>query len=391
MDYLMFIDRIAQSQPMAPKVQFLVSGNDSLIRNAAFENVVCKCREKEELLIIIDDTDATNTVDLTAVNALGYQVINGMSGEYCLYQPFKITTLSGISKIRQLLSTLGYNEQQKGKLISYLNFIRHIEYLESGSHELELTLDKLGEYCTTMAVEEKLQALVDTGCIDARQQMMLLSKYAECASAAADFEDMFFVLLPFIKGDSVYQDHSSRQALIFRTGQLGEDETVRSLIMQLLQFGLEERCGRKATLVIFDKGYGSRKCVLNLIKSLPAYVDMHIFSEDIFTLCDAETLAMVLNRFAARIYSRHLAMSSAAAIEKVCGEIDVIKSSQCVTYDRRWRANSPLDMLFGTNKTEAYTQMAPVREPRYRKEMIMGFPPGNGIVDFMGNTTIFAV
>lgn len=201
---------------------------------------------------------------------------------------------------------------------------------------------------------------------------------------------MLYILYPFIHGRDIRTEVLRNQVLIFPTGELGEDETIRSLVMQLLQFGLEEDRRRRITLLILDKGYGSRRCVLNLLKAVPPHVQMHIFSEDIFTLCDAATLAMVLNRFAVRVYSRHLAMSSAEAIEKACGEIDVVKTTYDVTYDRRWRSNRPWDILLGNNKTETYGTAPPEREPKYRREMIMSFPPGNGIVEFMGNTSVFS-
>lgn len=393
MDYLMFIDRITQYQSISPKVQFLVSGNDSAVRNTILNDVLRTCRENEHTLLIVDDTGSSGTVDFNFIRSFGYQVQNGMSGEYCLYNPFQIASVKGMSKIRQLLSILEYDEKQKGKLIAYLSFLRHMEYLEYGNQSMELTLEKLGAYCTTMAIEEKLQHFLDSGIINERQQLMLLAKYSECSAAAADFEDMLFALMPFISGKSIKIGDKKHQALVFQTGELGEDETMRSLVMQLLQFGLEENRASQAetTVLILDKGYGSRMCVFNLIKALPVHVDVHIFSEDIFTLCDPPGLAMILNRFTARVYSRHLVMSSAEAIEKACGEIDVVKNSYNVTYDRRWRANRPWDVLMRNNKTESYTQMAPVREPRYRKEMILSLAPGNGIVEYMGNTSLFSV
>lgn len=388
MDYLMFIERITQYMQQPPEIRFLVSGSDPIIHQSVLKDVLSRCRCRGDALIIVDDTE--NTADLEVVATYGYQIENGMSGEYCLYNPFQITTTKGITKIRQLLATLEYDEKQKGKLISYLNFIRHIELLESGKQDFELTLENLGEYCTTLAVEEKLQDLVDEGVINERQQDMLLRKYSECAMAGADLEDMFFLLMPYIGNKNSPLNLSADKAVVFRTGEFGEDETARSLVMQLLQFGLEEKSRNNVTLLIFDKGYGSRKCVFNLLKSLTSKVSLHIFSNDIFTLCDAASLVMVMNRFSVKVYGHHI-MSSAEAIEKACGEIDVVKHQKTTTYDRRWSANRPWDMLMGNNKTEAYMELAPAREPRYRKEMIMSFTPGNGIVEFMGNTSVFSI
>lgn len=390
MDYLTFIRRTMPQHFRTQELQFLVSGNDRLIRESILHDVIRSCREREERLMIVDDTGAAASVYPEILRSFGYQAVNGMSGEFCLYQPFQLTTVKGISKIRQMLATLEYNEKQKGKLLSYLGFIRHVETLRHGGRDFELDPGTLAEYSTVIAAEEKLQELAEAGILDARQQRLLLAKYAECASAAADFEDMLYILYPFIHGRDIRTEVLRNQALIFPTGELGEDETIRSLVMQLLQFGLEEDRSRRITLLILDKGYGSRRCVLNLLKAVPPHVQMHIFSEDIFTLCDAATLAMVLNRFAVRVYSRHLAMSSAEAIEKACGEIDVVKTTYDVTYDRRWRSNRPWDILLGNNKTETYGTAPPEREPKYRREMIMSFPPGNGIVEFMGNTSVFS-
>lgn len=391
MDYLMFIDRIAQNMPQPPEVQFMVSGSDRIVQNAVVKDLLCQCRRRGDPLIIVDDTDKENTINCPMIASYGYQIINGMSGEYCLYNPFQITTLKGITKIRQLLGTLGYDEKQKGKLISYLNFIRHMELLENGAQDFELTLEKLGEYCTVMAVEEKIQYFADSGIINEDQQRMLLAKYSECSSAGADLEDMFFILMPYISGQKSMLHLEADQAVVFRTGELGEDETARSMLLQLLQFGLEEKVGKKPTIFIFDKGYGSRKCIFNLLKSLTSKVRIHVFSEDIFTLCDASSLAMILNRFSARVYSKHLVISSAELIEKACGDVDVVRQQKTVTYDRRWKMNTAWDVLLGNNKTESYMQMVPVREPRYRKEMIMSFTPGSGIVEFMGSTTVFSI
>ena len=76
-----------------------------------------------------------------------------------------------------------------------------------------------------------------------------------------------------------------------------------------------------------------------------------------------------MNKFPARIYTRHEDMGSCGKIEAHCGDVDVVKRSFTVTVDRRFRANSAWDMLFGTNKSETEIMNAPVRVPRYRKEV----------------------
>ena len=264
-----------------------------------------------------------------------------------------------------------------------------MEGLGQGERRTVLSVDELGKYCSAMAVEERLQTLVERDVIDEENRMTLLAKYAECVAAAADFEDTLYLLLPLIRGDPL--EPEAGQAVVFQTGALGEDETMRGLVALLLRFGLEERRTPGVSVVVLDKGRGRRESLFNFLKELSPCVSAHLFTEDVFTLADHGNMAALLSRFSVRIYGRHLAMSSVEKVERACGEIDVVKNSYNVAYDRRWSANRPWDVLLGRSKTESYTRSAPVREPRYRKEMILNFPPGTGIVECMGNSMLFAI
>lgn len=391
MNYLTFIDRIMQYNPVPVPVRFLVSGNDAVIRNAVLNNVYRKARASGRRLVIIDDIGLAGAFNLNDITSIGYHVKDGMSGESFLYNPFCISTVTDISKMRQLLTALEYDEIRKMKFIAYLGFIKTVEELEKGNVNMVLTLETLNTYSTNMNVEKKLQNLLLRHVIDDGQHMQLLTKYLEICEAAADFENMLFILSPFINGDNMNTNTRNSQAIVYHMDQLGTDTVMRTVITQLLSFHLETVNGGDTTVIILDKGYGNRKYMLDFLATLPKEVDIHIFSEDIFTLCDTTNLAMIFNCFTARIFSRHLAMDSCQEIERFCGEIDVVKSSYTETRDRRWKANRPWDILMGNNKTEAYTQNVPIREPRYRKEIIAGFRLGSGIIEYMGNTSLFSV
>lgn len=392
MNYLMFIDSIARRTPQAPDVRFLVSGSDAVVRQRVLDRVIRKCREKGKPLVVVSDSESIEPEALNAIRSCGYTVENGMDGEVFLFNPFhKISTVAGLSQIRQMLDILGYDEKQKGKLTSYLNLLRHLERLETGNTDFELTLEKIGEYCTTFAVEQKLQRLVDAGRITEDQRLMYLAKYTECSSAGADFEDMFFLLMPFTREDGIKLGADPAEALVFPTGVLDEDVPMRNLILKLLQFGLKAQPENTVTVLVMDKGCGQRQELAKLVLALPANTEVHLFSGDVFTLCGEGTLAMLMNRFPVRVYSRHAAMSSAQAIERSCGEIEVRKTTHNVTYDRRWKENGIWDVLMGNNKTENYGQLAPTPEPKFRKEMILQLAPGTGIVEYMGNSSVFAL
>jgi len=410
MDYLQFMDRMLRSNRMEyGQVRYLVTGADLVVRDYVFHDIVGRCRIQGKTLYVIDDTGGRDVVNRGILQDAGYRLQNGLSGGLCLYSPFHIRSVRGTSRLRRILGTLGYDERQKAKLLAYFHFLTHLETLAScvdrnrtgkdvraggegaKTGPEELSEEILCDYSSVYAVEERIQEIVDAGIIDEPERMHLLSKYAEVSSAAADFEDMLFVLMPFTQGKSIHEDASPERALVFPTGELGEDETVRTVLLQLLRFGLEEGDFSRLAVLVFDKGYGQRQSLFTFLSSLSAAMEVHVFSDDFFTLSDEAGIASMLNRFSARIYSRHLTMESCRRIEEACGEIDMVKNAKTITYDRRVFANKPWDILFGTNKTEAYVQEAPVREPRYRKEMICRFSPGSGIIDFMGHTTMFVI
>lgn len=386
MNYLTFLDRMARCNRSAPPQNFLVSGADAEVCNGILNGVYQKSGGSGRPLIIVDDAKMANAND---IRSAGYQIVNALSG-YCIYDPFPIDNVKSMSRFRQLLTGLGYDERRKMKLISYLNFIKHLECLEKKTPDAPLSLEVLGKYSSSMQVSWTLDQLMRTGVIGNDEKTFLAAKYAEVSEAAADFEDMLFLLTNFTCGDSLPLNRPNT-ALVFPIQELEGDTAMRNLVIQLLLFRPKED-GVCPTLVILDKGYGSdRKCLVDLITGLPKDIDLHLFSGDVFTLCDEATLAMILNRFSVKVYTKHLAMTSCQAIEKLCGEMDVERIVYAESYDRRWKNNSTLDILLGNNKTQTYTKAPPVREPRYRKEMIAGFSAGSGIIEYIGNFSLFCI
>ena len=388
MNYLTFIKNTQHrlAVPQEP-LQFLISSNDLYLRESLLYDVLKQCRERNERVLIIDDAGESIAFDI--LSSLGYSIKNGLSG-YKLYDtPFKINRLTGLSTLRQILDLVDYDERRKGKLTAYLNFIRQIALLEPGQNELTNTLPVLGKYSTIKAVNTHLEKLVANSIIDEEQQLFLLAKFSECASAAPELEDMLFLIAPFVEGREFWSE-SPTTAFVFPLDKFGEDKTLKKLILKLLSLGLTEKSDSpKATVIILDKAYGDRSGILNFILSTSA--KLNIFSEDIFTLGSASDLANIFNRFNVRVFGRHAVTSSAQQIEEFCGVIEVTKSSYTVAYDRRWRANKPWDILTGRNKTETYTQTPPTLEPKYRKESIMNLPPNCAILAYRGETTIFSI
>lgn len=385
MNYLSYIEH-AKKQMTSP-VQYLVSGQTfahevllkEIIRNAYSEN--------RDLLIINDTKDF---VDITeTLTDVGYGITEGFSG-VSVYNPLNIGTLSNISKLRELLETYKMTEKEKQKVISYLSFIQHLRLLEEKN--AKLTVEVLAkEYSTYELVARKLDNLARCGQIEEDERYFLLNKYSECSAIAADLEDLFPLLLPFVKesGGGQTNENNIKNAVILQTGKLGRDQTLKQMIVQLSKFGIDEDNTFKAVIYI-DNGCGSREELHYLCTELSVNVDFHIMSKDIFTT-PASVLPEILNRFDIKVYGRHKNMSSATMLENELGEIGVSKSTYNKVYDRRFSSNKPLDVLFGRNKTEGYQTLAPVKEARYSKELISELKPNQIIMDVHGQKVMATV
>ena len=125
MDYLQFMDRILRSNRMhQDQVRYLVTGTDPVIHEYVFHNVVGRCRTQGKTLYVIDDTGRRRIIDSGILQDAGYRLQNGLSGGLCLYDPLRFNSVRGTSRLRQLLDSLGYDERQKAKLLSYFHFIQ---------------------------------------------------------------------------------------------------------------------------------------------------------------------------------------------------------------------------------------------------------------------------
>lgn len=380
MNYLSYIEH-AKRQMTSP-VQYLVSGQTfahevllkEIIRNAYSEN--------RDLLIINDTKDS---VDITeTLTDVGYGIIEGFSG-MSVYNPVNITTLSDIARFRELLeTTFKMTEKETQKVLSYISFVQHLRLLEG--ENAKLTVEVLAkEYSTYELVARKLDNLARCGQITENDMYFFLSKYSECSAIAADLEDLFSLLLPFIRESGSVQtsENHTRKAVILQIGKLGRDQTLKQMIVQLSKFGIDEDNSFKTkTVVYIDNGCGSREELHYLCTELSSKVNLNILSRDIFTVPDS-VLPEILNRLNIKVYGRHN-MSSATLLEKELGEINVQKSTYNSTFDRRFDSNKPWDVLFGRNKTEGYQTLAPVKEALYSKELLSELKPNQIILDIDG-------
>lgn len=384
-DYLAVVTHSNSSHVM-DNINVLVSGADKAVHAFFVDDVISKCRAAGKMLVLIDDSGFINSSGVAALMASGWAVINLLSGEICLFDPLNLSSLEGMTQMRQLVEAMGFDEGKKQKLFCYLNFIAYLDKLASDDEHLTL-FKLLYDYGSSAMVMAKVKDLICKGVIDEDQEGYLLSRYSEVAGIAPDFENLMFSLSPFISAEKEAITAKRNSAIILPLFELDGDDNLKAGIMCLLRFGLKKLPPNTYHILIADKGYGARKQLVDFVGKA-ADADMTLISKDIFSLGDECLIGTLMQRFDARVYARHAAESSCIALEAALGETKVVKSTYTLHCDRRWSANKPLDVLFGKNKSETYGSLSPAYEARYRRELIASLPPGTAILEYQGNSSI---
>lgn len=385
---LTFLESLYQVGQFDLPVRFLITGDDAVIRNAFLKKILEQSRKKNQSVIVVDDSDDV-MFDFDVAKNTGYVVKNGMSEGCCLYKLFPINMKKNLLQLREILKVLEFSEEKKSKLNAFFEFVNYFESVFYRNDSGDIYLETLAEYGSSIQVDMKLYSLMKQGVIDGTQREYFQGKYSEVSSAGADFEHALLLLEPLITGQTV--SLKTNDAIVYSISKFDGDPTVKSLVISLLLNYVREHRNDNFLVLIMDKGHGERNSLYEFVNRFPTDVEAHIFSGDIFTLCNESNRGNVFNRFQMRIYGRHLSETSCEAVSIECGEIDVTKTAYAVSYDRRWKANKPIDILMGNNKQEVYTTASPVREPRYRKEMVAEFFAGTGIAQYKGQTLLFSL
>ena len=348
-----FLDFVRQSYPNASPC-VLVSGADEYVRQLVGQQLVNALDPRHKTLYLLD-----NTQNGAVPPQLGaYPLRNAAAGEISLCADlFETASLTSISRLRALLSALGFDAMQTMRVVTYLDFVRETE--RRLGNAAPLTLETLEEYSGMALVQWKLRQLA----LSEENRAYLLARYSEVSGAAADFDMMCALLRPFTQGPRP----APGTGVYLPVGRFAADPAMQHTMTQLLLSSLAETAPQ-AALVILDDGMGDRPFLTRLLQGLPPGTEVHLLSQDVFSLPE-QTVSTLMNTFPVRVFSRHESMASCRRIEALCGEIDVVRPSSSVTTDRRWRANSAWDMLLGNNKTETSIRSAPVKESRFRKEL----------------------
>lgn len=381
MNYLTVINRYGGK---VPHHNILFSGCDEGSRKLVLHQIIHNAARAGKALVVVDNENLLHPSDLEGA---GYRVRNGLAGEFMLCDPFNIDTPQGMIRFRNLMGTLGCNELQKGALVHYMNFLAHVEGLDKVSR-IPVTLELLGRYSTVSDIENRLQQLMRQGIITPEEQIRLLTKYSEISTEAADFEKMLYILVLFLQGEQLPLD-TPGLAVMYPLRDLDDDAVFCSVLSRLLAEGLNKCRREQVAVLVLDRGFGKRDYISGLTFQLPE-VERHLLSRDLFTL-DSENMTSLKNRFDVKLYTRHEDMDSCAAVEKAAGSMQVVEQTRAVQYDRRWRANSPWDIMLGNNKTDIITTGAPTWKPRHPKETIYAMSNGLAIIETGGVVSLVNV
>lgn len=379
-NYLQYIGSVQQEDVISPCIRFLVSGIDVRVRQIVGQNIIASAYDRGMTLFIVDNTQGNNGMQA----GLGrYRVVNALNGEVSLCSDLlNVKSLKNISRLRSLLTDLGFDGGKAMKIVTYLNFIKETQ--RRLGEPTALTTDILEQYGSVMLVEWKLKQLLELSSLSKENYLYLMARYSEISAAAADFETFLVLLGPFF-GDAQPEPN---MAVHLPVGEFSSDKPMQDMLSKLLTSYIKENTPNSVILIL-DDGNGERRFIIDILKNIPANTEVHMLSNDAFTLGEADR-SILINTFPVRIYTRHDNMASCGKIESHCGQIDVVKHSSTVTIDKRLRANSAWDILLGTNRTETSIANAPTKEYRFRKEVINSLHDGTGIIDYAGNKVLFS-
>lgn len=380
-DYMQYIDSVQQEGARLPCVRFLVSGVDVKVRQTIGQNIIHSAYDKGKTLFIMDNTQSNRAIQ-TKLDR--YHVVDALNGEIGLCNDLlNINSLKDISRFRSLLADLGFDGAKIMKIVTYLNFVKETQCRLGDS--TDLTIDILEQYGSTMLVEWKLKQLVGSGSLSEENYRYLMGRYSEISSAAADFENFLVLFNPFLGNIKP----KPNMAVYIPIGEFSLDKPMQEMISKILISYMKQNSNNSAVLILDDGNGEDRRCIINILKSIPANAEIHILSDDVFTFGETDR-NILMNIFPIRIYTRHDNMASCSRIESLCGQIDLVKYSYSVTMDKRFHANSAWDILLGTNRTETSVANAPIKEYRFKKEMINTMHDSTGILDYAGNKILFS-
>lgn len=156
MNYLQYIHSVYQPEYLTNDIRYLVSGSDFRVRKVLGQYIVNSIYESGKALFILDSTQSGSIF----TDFGDFKVMNPLSGDVNLcHDLLEVSSLKEVSRLRSLLSALGFDGTKAMKVISYLSFVKETER-RLGNHS-PLSIEILEQYGGTSMVKWKLLQLVE--------------------------------------------------------------------------------------------------------------------------------------------------------------------------------------------------------------------------------------
>lgn len=369
----------------------LISGGDTAIQRYFLLRHFNKIQEKNYFHILIDATRGMENIELCRQYNLPVRyTIPGKKKYYC--RLFDSENLVFINRMRMILDACGYEEKDMQRIMTYIHFLQHIDSLQNG--DLTPINEKLIiRYSTSSRVQCAIQKMADEEIISQKEHMNLLELYSELSSGGADIEKVLLLeaYISTFNNDAgiCIEGMQAGETLYLKLDKV-KDSLLCELLLCMINWDIEDAMenGKRVAVTIIEQYGDWKKQTVKFIRELPEGIYCAFFSKDFFA---GNNNIDMKERFPVAIYTRHDNMNSCEKIEELLGKIPVVKNTYTVDKDRRIANNSLLDRLFNTNKTEHYTDTAPIFEPKFLKERIYSFPEGVGIIDYKGENSYFHI
>ena len=318
----------------------LISGDNLHFKTKFLSNFL---KEKKTILIHLNEFENEKSICATQIDFYNY------------FSQLSYDDL--ISVFDELFKIMNFSNLEFLDFIHYLNFLKNLPFKK------EKLIDRIIEYSFAANFNRDLKKNLDNKNIDFNDFQLLLSQYAFLHEKTNKIESLLIQYL-------LVKNHISLENMINTNIFINIDTTINQDVILYLLIKIINKIfnKNKIDLIIIEKiKYFEDSSLLEIIHQVPSTMNTYFIFDDFFI--HKNLLPNYSLFFDYYVFLKH-SMKSSALISELFGDILVSKKTYTLDKERRLKSNSLKDRLFNTNKTEHYTTLAPVREPRIFKEEI---------------------
>lgn len=296
-------------------------------------------------------------------------------------------------RLRQMMRGGGWSEEKINKGIIYLEFLYHMDtigrkdQLKQGIINLQL----IRKYSSAKEVENTINQMIRNHIISYREGMNLIGRYSELSPVAPEIENLIIgtaVSLSLTAEKNIDFNNLAGNSVVYVHLGRVKDEFMRRIILQNVAGMIEDyavRKGRKPAVTIWTRGKSEDTVLSEFIETVEELSQIYFCTNNFFAI---ESWRQIEQIFRLGIYSKHASSHACECLEQLFGNIYVRKKTYAVAEDM---SKGLLDKILRMNiiKTESLTE--PQAEAKYRKEDIMCFPSGYGIINYDGQNVMMHI